>query len=226
MKMKAMLAGLLAAAVALGGSARAAAPSLAGGEALYGAFLPRYASAFAQMTSGGDGKALAALGSECFEPNVELGDVACYFADLDGDGQAELLLINARAGYVQDIYTLNKVGKARHILSGWSRNRYYLREDGVSFCREASDGAAYTTWEICKVMPDGEGLQVLERLRSSDKLLDGTRVTEVVYYHQPGSWGMEVKVPPERAGALQAYFEKTKDMPDVAGLTTLADYRQ
>lgn len=222
MKQKTLAAVTLAAAVALGGNAGAAAPSMEG-ESLYGSFLPQYASAFEQMQEG-HSEALAALGSEFAEPNVHPEDVACYYADLDKDGQAELLLINKPGGYIQDIYTLNKVGKARHILSGWSRNRYYLRQDGYSLYREASGGASSTTWEICKVLPAGEGLQMLERLRTSDRLLDGSKAPELSYFHQPSTWGMEMKVPKDRAETLRSYFEKTKDMPDTEGLPTLADY--
>ena len=224
MKHKTLLAGALAAAVALGGGVEAAAPSLAGGGELYGSFLPQYAAAFARMTAGEGAEALEALGSECSDPNVPLADVACYYADLDGDGQAELLLINGKAGYVQDVYTLNKVGQPRHIISGWARNRYYLRDDGRSLYREGSGGASESVWETYKVLSNGEGLQLMERLRTSRTLLDGTRTDETNYFHQPSAWGMEVKIPGERAKKLQAYFEKTKDMPDTAGLPTLADY--
>lgn len=221
MKQKALLAGAFAAALALSGSAQGAAPSL-DASGLYREFLPQYAAAIGEMQEGRR-EALAALGSEFAEPGVGPEDVACYYADLDKDGQAELLLINKPGGFVQDIYTLNKVGKARHIVSGWPRNRYYLRDDGSTLLREGSGGAAYSTWEVVKVLP-GEGLQMLERLRTSDKLLDGTKTDELNYFHQPGTWGMEMKIPKERAKALQAYYEKTKDMPDTAGLTTLADY--
>ncbi len=98
-----------------------------------------------------------------------LADTGYYITDVDGNGISELII-----GYTSDdpeiknmifeVYTLVD-GKPESIITGWERNRYYLRSDG-RFANEGSSGAAYSDWYVLEIVQDGKTLDVVEGLRT------------------------------------------------------------
>lgn len=72
-------------------------------------------------------------------------DVSFCFVDLDGNGISEMLLVPSTYGVddnqIYDVFTIEN-GEVKHLLSGWSRNRFYLTDDG--YLINYGSGGAYT----------------------------------------------------------------------------------
>ncbi len=98
-----------------------------------------------------------------------LADTGYYITDIDGNGISELII-----GFTSDnpdvknmvfeVYTLVD-GSPESILTGWERNRYYLRSDN-KFANESSSGAAYSDWYVLQIAQDGMTIDVVEGLRT------------------------------------------------------------
>ncbi|MCR5421054.1 MAG: hypothetical protein K6E98_08615 [Lachnospiraceae bacterium] len=82
--------------------------------------------------------------------------VGYAYLDINLDGVEELLIGEIAEGnlkgVVYDIYTIVD-RKPAHVVTGWSRNRYYALENGM-ICNEGSGGAALTEWQIIDIVPN------------------------------------------------------------------------
>ena len=84
------------------------------------------------------------------------------FADLDDNGEDELLIMNYNEYYdnypILAIYAIDN-GEAKMFVEGWSRCRYYLLPDKTIY-NSGSSGAAYSSWGYYSF--DGSGLILTE----------------------------------------------------------------
>ncbi len=69
-------------------------------------------------------------GSDLYRYHNNLSEVGYALADINGDGQAELLLAGINADCVYDMYTI-KNGETVHVFSGAERCDYNLYETGI-----------------------------------------------------------------------------------------------
>ena len=108
---------------------------------------------------------ISMLTAYCMEGGNPLNNLCYAFYDLDGDGDAELLIAPTfNDGFVDnmvfDCYDLVD-GQPRQLLCGYERNRYYLcyGEDGTCWiANEASAGAGHSGWFYYHY--DGNGLSI------------------------------------------------------------------
>lgn len=95
-----------------------------------------------------------------------LSAVGYTFYDVDGNGIEELIIADTyTAGEVWYynillMYTLYD-DKPVLLIDGWSRNSYYILDDGTIY-NEGSSGAAYTDFGIYRISAAGNGLEVIE----------------------------------------------------------------
>ena len=106
-----------------------------------------------------------------------LNSIAYCVVDINNDGVKELVICDPRwslPGNVRilDMYTMvdDKVVK---VITGWSRNRYYLLDDGYIY-NEGSSGAAYSSCETHYFNAN-----------------DGTLITQKLYFTYPKGENMD-----------------------------------
>lgn len=96
-----------------------------------------------------------------------LAGIGYMFYDVDGNGTEELII----ADMLDDdggpwdnrillMYSLAG-GKPVLVIDGWSRNRYYLLDDGTIY-HEGSGGAAYSVFATFRMAEDGISLEVID----------------------------------------------------------------
>lgn len=96
-----------------------------------------------------------------------LAGIGYMFYDVDGNGTEELII----ADMLDDdggpwdnrillMYSLAG-GKPVLVIDGWSRNRYYLLNDGTIY-HEGSSGAAYSVFANFRMAEDGISLEVID----------------------------------------------------------------
>ena len=96
-----------------------------------------------------------------------LAGIGYMFYDVDGNGTEELII----ADMLDDdggpwdnrillMYSLAG-GKPVLVIDGWSRNRYYLLDDGTIY-HEGSSGAAYSVFANFRMAEDGISLEVID----------------------------------------------------------------
>lgn len=92
------------------------------------------------------------------------GDYGYALMDLNDDGVNELLITDGDIIY--DLYILMEDREAGHVFSAGERLRYFLCDDNVIGYR-GSGGAAYTTLEYSRLLPNGD-MEIQMRLQSDE----------------------------------------------------------
>ncbi|MDO4615123.1 MAG: hypothetical protein Q4B15_05785 [Lachnospiraceae bacterium] len=114
--------------------------------------------------------------------------VGYTFMDLNDDGTEELLIISADNGESRILYCYTAVDqKPVELFEGWSRNRYYLLDDGY-LLNEGSGGAAYGIFSTFRIASDGTLVYRDCYFWEPDLSESSTEEKHIFYYNTTGSW--------------------------------------
>lgn len=93
-----------------------------------------------------------------------LARIGYTYYDVDGNGIEELIIADTGEGGWNNriilMYTLYD-DKPVLLIDGWTRNRYYLLNDGTIY-NEGSSGAAYTDFGTYRIAEDGSSMKVID----------------------------------------------------------------
>ncbi|MCM1046327.1 MAG: hypothetical protein NC417_12530 [Candidatus Gastranaerophilales bacterium] len=93
-----------------------------------------------------------------------LAHIGYTLYDVDKNGVEELIIADTGGGVwdnrILNMFTIQD-DQAVAVLYGWSRNRYYILNDGKIYY-EGSGGAAYTTFATYRVGADGVSLETID----------------------------------------------------------------